>query len=68
MKSSTFSSILFSDNLVSCDTTKIELKIINTLRILSIDMIEKANSGHPGMPLGCAPIMYILWCKIRAGG
>jgi transketolase len=43
---------------------KLIKKIINTLRILSIDMIEKANSGHPGMPLGCAPIMYILWCKI----
>jgi len=42
----------------------IENKIINTLRVLSIDMIEKANSGHPGMPLGCAPIMYVLWCKI----
>jgi transketolase len=64
MKSSTSSSIPFSDNLVSRDTAKIELKIIDTLRILSIDMIEKANSGHPGMPLGCAPIMYILWCKI----
>ena len=42
----------------------IENKIINTLRILSIDMVEKANSGHPGMPLGCAPMMYVLWCKI----
>jgi transketolase len=42
----------------------IENKIINTLRILSVDMIEKANSGHPGMPLGCAPMMYVLWCKI----
>ena len=42
----------------------IEEKIINTLRILSIDMIEKANSGHPGVCLGCAPTMFILWCKI----
>lgn len=39
-------------------------KIINTLRALSVDMIEKSNSGHPGMPLGCAPMMFILWCKI----
>lgn len=39
-------------------------KIINTLRILSVDMINKANSGHPGMPLGCAPMMFVLWCKI----
>lgn len=42
----------------------IEKKIINTLRILSIDMIEKANSGHPGAPLGCAQMMFILMCKI----
>ena len=42
----------------------LEEKIINTLLILSIDMVEKANSGHPGMPLGCAPTMFILWCKI----
>ena len=41
-----------------------EKKIINTLRSLSVDMIEKSNSGHPGMPLGCAPMMFILWCKI----
>jgi len=39
-------------------------KIINTLRCLSVDMVEKANSGHPGMPLGCAPIMFVLWTKI----
>jgi len=39
-------------------------KIINTLRCLSIDMVDFANSGHPGMPLGCAPTMFILWCKI----
>lgn len=44
----------------------IEEKIINTLRILSIDMIENANSGHPGAALGCAPMMYILWCKIMS--
>ena len=44
--------------------SKIDYKIINTLRCLSVDMVDKANSGHPGMPLGCAPMMYILWCKI----
>ena len=42
----------------------IEERIINTLRCLSVDMIEKSNSGHPGMPLGCAPMMFVLWCKI----
>ena len=34
---------------------------INTLRCLSIDMIEKANSGHPGLPLGAAPMAWVLW-------
>jgi transketolase len=38
--------------------------ITNTLRFLSLDMIDNSNSGHPGMPLGCAAIMYVLWCKI----
>ncbi|KEP31061.1 transketolase [Bacillus safensis] len=39
----------------------IELKSIATIRILSIDAIEKANSGHPGMPMGAAPMAYALW-------
>lgn len=39
-------------------------KVIDTIRLLSVDMIEKSNSGHPGMPLGCAPMMFVLWCRI----
>lgn len=38
-----------------------DLEIVNSLRILSVDMIENAKSGHPGMPLGCSPILYILF-------
>ncbi len=34
---------------------------INTLRFLAVDMVEKANSGHPGLPLGAAPMAYVLW-------
>ncbi|MEZ4366909.1 MAG: transketolase [Kofleriaceae bacterium] len=34
---------------------------INTIRTLSIDAIQRANSGHPGLPLGCAPMAYALW-------
>ncbi|MCX6355896.1 MAG: transketolase [Candidatus Aureabacteria bacterium] len=34
---------------------------INTIRFLSIDAVEKANSGHPGMPMGAAPMGYVLW-------
>lgn len=36
---------------------------INTIRTLSLDAIQKANSGHPGLPLGMAPTAYILWTK-----
>jgi transketolase len=34
---------------------------INTIRFLSVDAVEKAKSGHPGTPLGAAPLVYILW-------
>ncbi len=37
---------------------------INTLRFLAVDQVEKAKSGHPGAPLGCAPIAYVLFHKI----
>ncbi|MDN9011307.1 transketolase [Brevibacillus laterosporus] len=36
---------------------------INTIRTLSIDAIEKANSGHPGMPMGSAPMAHVLWSR-----
>jgi transketolase len=42
----------------------IDTLCINTLRLLSVDMVEKAKSGHPGLPLGAAPIAYILYNKI----
>ncbi len=37
---------------------------IDTLRMLALDQVEKANSGHPGAPLGCAPIAYLLFHKL----
>lgn len=36
---------------------------INTIRMLSADAVQKANSGHPGMPMGDAPMAYVLWNK-----
>jgi len=37
---------------------------ISTLRLLAVDTVQKANSGHPGAPLGCAPIAYALFHKL----
>src|SRR3990172_3043472 len=34
---------------------------VNTLRFLAIDAVERAKSGHPGLPLGAAPMAYVLW-------
>ena len=34
---------------------------VNTLRFLSIEAVAEANSGHPGLPLGAAPMTYVLW-------
>jgi len=36
---------------------------INTIRFLAVDAVQKANAGHPGMPMGCAPIGYLLYTK-----
>lgn len=45
------------------EKVKVDQLAINTIRTLSIDAIEKVNSGHPGMPMGAAPMAYILWSK-----
>ena len=41
----------------------IQEKAINTIRFLSVDAINKANSGHPGLPLGAAPMAFVLWTE-----
>jgi transketolase len=48
------------------DSTQQELDqlSINALRFLAVDAVQKANSGHPGAPLGCAPIAYLLYHKV----
>mgnify|MGYP000929002209 CR=1 FL=1 len=43
--------------------TDFDQKAINTLRMLAVDAIQKANSGHPGLPLGAAPMAYVLWTR-----
>ncbi|MBN2809453.1 MAG: transketolase, partial [Deltaproteobacteria bacterium] len=42
-------------------TLNLEEKCINTIRFLAVDMVEKANSGHPGMPMGAAAMAHTLW-------
>lgn len=41
--------------------TRLDQLAVDTLRFLSVDMVEAANSGHPGLPLGAAPMAYVLW-------
>ncbi|GAA0887184.1 transketolase [Rhodanobacter soli] len=41
----------------------LDQQCINLLRFLSVDMVQKANSGHPGLPLGAAPMAYALWTR-----
>ena len=36
---------------------------VNTIRTLAIDAVQKANSGHPGLPMGCADFAYVLWTR-----
>ena len=44
-------------------TNDLTAKAINTLRFLSADGVQQANSGHPGLPMGCAAIAYTLWTR-----
>ncbi|HLX63892.1 MAG TPA: transketolase [Planctomycetota bacterium] len=45
------------------DAKELELLCINTIRCLAIDAVQKANSGHPGAPMGQAPMAHVLWSR-----
>jgi transketolase len=47
------------------DTASLDQLCVNTIRALSIDAVTQANSGHPGLPLGAAPMAYVLWTRFR---
>src|ERR1700678_4182241 len=44
--------------------TQLDQLCINTIRTLSIDAVQKANSGHPGTPMVFAPVVYTLWNRV----
>src|SRR5882757_967109 len=44
--------------------TTLDQLSVNTIRALSIDAVQKANSGHPGLPLDAAPMAYVLWTRL----
>jgi transketolase len=58
--------ILKKENIMTSSLAepKLDQLSVDTLRLLAVDTVEKANSGHPGAPLGCAPIAYLLFNKL----
>ncbi|MGA2820523.1 MAG: transketolase [Anaerolineales bacterium] len=52
-----------NDILKSLSPSELDHLSINTIRFLSVDAIQKANSGHPGLPMGAAPFAYVLWTR-----
>ncbi len=46
-----------------CSGAEVDRTAVNTLRTLAVDAVERANSGHPGMPLGAAPMAHVLWTR-----
>jgi len=48
---------------ITWSSVELDNLCINTIRFLSVDAVEKANSGHPGLPMGAAPMAYVLWTR-----
>jgi transketolase len=48
---------------VKLDRRKLDQLCVNSIRVLAIDAVQKANSGHPGLPMGMAAVAYVLWTR-----
>jgi len=46
------------------DHSSLEWRCVNYVRVLAADMVQQANSGHPGAAMGCAPIAHLLWSRL----
>jgi transketolase len=51
------------DRQIRNEAADLDTLSVNTIRFLSVDAVQKANSGHPGLPLGAAPMAYVLWTR-----
>ena len=48
---------------VAVNASPVDELCINSIRFLSVDAVQKANSGHPGLPMGAAALAYVLWTR-----
>src|SRR5262249_49662537 len=62
-RSGSLSDILVGEMNSMSNQNALDQLSINTIRTLAMDAVQKANSGHPGMPMGMAPAAYVLWTK-----
>ena len=51
------------DNVIDDNFALKEKRVVDTIRCLSMDGVQKANSGHPGTPMAMAPVAYTIWSK-----
>ena len=58
------SSIRLANTAQVADHETLDALCVNTIRTLAMDAVQQANSGHPGTPMGMAPVMYCLWSVV----